>query len=93
MAGKFEAKMKHIKSINHLRNSADTIGGLKIAFIESINPANNTGKNSRFETMNLKDKPEQTQNAASNEEIEQLKDSIQLINNTIGFTKLTEAEL
>ena len=44
MAGKFEAKMKHIKSINHLRNSADRIGGLKIAFIESINPANNTGK-------------------------------------------------
>ena len=35
----------------------------------------------------------QSKNAVSDEEIKWLKDSIYLIDNTIDFTKLTEAEL
>ena len=43
--------------------------------------------NSRFEGMKFKDEPVQSKNAASDEEIIKLKDSIYLINNTIDFTK------
>ena len=37
--------------------------------------------------MNIKDEPVHSKNAASDEEIIKLKDSIYLINNTIDFTK------
>ena len=89
---KFEAKMKNSKGINHLRNSADRREGLKAAFTESMNPVI-TLVNSRFETMKIKDEPVQSMNAVSDEDIEQLKDSIYLIDITIDFKKLTEAEL
>ena len=92
MADKFEAKMKNIKSINDLQNSADGMEDLKAEFTESMNPVI-TLANSWFEEMKLKDEPVQSKNVASEEEIKQLIDSIYLIDNKIDFTKLTDAEL
>ena len=87
MIDKFEAKMKNIKSINDLQNSADWMEDLKAEFTESMNPVI-TLVNSQFEEMKLKDEPIQSKNVASKEEIKQLIDSIYLIDNKIDFTKL-----
>ena len=87
MIDKFEAKMKNIKSINDLQNSADWMEDLKAEFTESMNPVI-TLVNSQFEEMKLKDEPIQSKNVASEEEIKQLIDSIYLIDNKIDFTKL-----
>ena len=87
MIDKFEAKMKNIKSINDLQNSADWMEDLKAEFTESMNPVI-TLVNSQFEEMKLKDEPIQSRNVASEEEIKQLIDSIYLIDNKIDFTKL-----
>ena len=38
MIDKFEAKMKNIKSINDLQNSADWMEDLKAEFTESMKP-------------------------------------------------------
>ena len=69
MADKFEAKMKNIKSINHLQNSAGMMEDLKAAFTESINSVI-TLVNSRFEAMKVMDQPVQSKNVASDEKIE-----------------------
>ena len=87
MIDKFEAKMKNIKSINDLQNSADWMEDLKAEFTESMKPVI-TLVNSQFEEMKLKDEPIQSKNVASEEEIKQLIDSIYLIDNKIDFTKL-----
>ena len=87
MIDKFEAKMKNIKSINDLQNSADWMEDLKAEFTESMKPVI-TLANSQFEEMKLKDEPKQSKNVASEEEIKQLIDSIYLIDNKIDFTKL-----
>ena len=87
MIDKFEAKMKNIKSINDLQNSADWMEDLKAEFTESMKPVI-TLVNSQFEEMKLKDEPIQSKNVASKEEIKQLIDSIYLIDNKIDFTKL-----
>ena len=92
MADTFEAKMKNIKNIYHLWNSADRMKGLKAAFTESMSPVI-TLVNSRFEATKLKDELVRSKNAASDEESEWLKDSVYLINNTTDFTKLIEVEL
>lgn len=52
MADKLETKIKNIKSINHLQNSAGMMEDLKAAFTESINSVL-TLVNSRFEAMKL----------------------------------------
>ena len=92
VADTFEVKMKNIKSINHLQNSAGRMEGLKAVFTESVNLVIKL-VNSRFEVMKLKDEPVRSKNAASDEKIELLKDSVYLIDNTIDFTNFTEAEL
>ena len=66
--------------------------GLEVVFTEPMNPVT-TLVNSTFEAMKPKDEPVESKNTVSDEEIEWLKDSIYLINNTTDFTKLTEAEL
>ena len=65
---------------------------LEAVFTEPMNPVI-TLVNSTFEAMKPKDEPVESKNTVSDEEIEWLKDSIYLINNTTDFTKLTEAEL
>ena len=54
MADKLETKIKNIKSINHLQNSAGMMEDLKAAFTESINSVI-TLVNSRFEAMKVMD--------------------------------------
>ena len=84
MNDKFEKKMKTINSMSHLRNASTRMTGLKEAFNKSMQPVINN-VNARFESMKLKDDCIKCKQPASEEAVQQFKNSIHLLDSEVDL--------
>ena len=92
MNDEFEKKMKDINNMSHLRKASTKMTGLKEAFNESMQPVINT-VNARFESMKLKDDRIKCKQPASEEAVQQFKDSIHLLDSEVDLSKLQASDV
>ena len=78
--------------MSHLRKASSKMTGLKEAFNESMQPVINT-VNARFESMKLKDDRIKCKQPASEEAVQQFKDSIHLLDSEVDLSKLRASDV